>query len=521
MPNHPHYDPELNSLSGELADIRTTPEIHIYPVVVACITVLLGICTVWLLQNGYVNDEAIDRWSKVLQVFDANKFRIEHFSFLYPHFPVYISSLFYPIPGLRQGAVPYAASVLTAGILILIWMRTLIRRGVGLWKSLLLLILMLANPIFLWAITSGNNLTMTMLVFYFIFLSFLKIVEEHFLRAYLVLAIALGFYFFIDGMAFFLFIALLPLMAFAAPDRIYEDSPISFYLILGFPFALFTLAWAYINWLFHTDPWAFIHSPESAYLGGKMLANKFLWLREYGGSFFAPMGTMLVVVLISHPIILFFLYENRKIGRRMWSSAIMFLHPIVAAGFATSYYYLDNPLDIMVLISASIMAETAILAKTTQRHFVIICTMLLLNIPGSWWVFHHFGNDDTRAWNAAIMGQGLETSALNDGDFILGRFLAQTPYHTMMDEKSANRVIAAKGNGEKLILSFTDQFKISMHHSIPDVPQLAVPDLRTTRGKLDLLNQHFGSLYQKGMTGYHLVYDQGGWRVYRRNGISH
>jgi hypothetical protein len=51
---------------------------------------------------------------------------------------------------------------------------------------------------------------------------------------------------------------------------------------------------------------------------------------------------------------------------------------------------------------------------------------------------------------------------------------------------------------------------------MPEIGQVALPDPDSYAGRMDELNRLFPGFYDFGMPGYHLAYDAGGWRVYRK-----
>jgi hypothetical protein len=82
--------------------------------------------------------------------------------------------------------------------------------------------------------------------------------------------------------------------------------------------------------------------------------------------------------------------------------------------------------------------------------------------------------------------------------------------------RSGFRAIVTRGDAASLLLPYSDEYRLAMRSEWPNVEQIAVPDPDTDQGKYDEINYRFPKLYESGMQGFERVYDEGGWRVYRR-----
>ncbi|MFQ5356258.1 MAG: hypothetical protein ACE5DY_07210, partial [Mariprofundaceae bacterium] len=73
-------------------------------IIVTMTLIAPGTLTSWLLSHGFMYDEAMIRWAKVLGVLGSEEIRLENLSLLYPHLPLYSLVPFYYLPGLAEGA---------------------------------------------------------------------------------------------------------------------------------------------------------------------------------------------------------------------------------------------------------------------------------------------------------------------------------------------------------------------------------------------------------------------------------
>jgi len=115
-----------------------------------------------------------------------------------------------------------------------------------------------------------------------------------------------------------------------------------------------------------------------------------------------------------------------------------------------------------------------------------------------------------------LHGESHMMPSTSDGDLQLGLWLRKHRQPTLIYERSAYKVIAARGDATGLMLSFSREFKTAMRERSPSVDQVAVPAPNSLLGGRDKINFRYPNLYDHGMKGFKLVYDSLGWRVYRR-----
>jgi len=482
------------------------------------VSALMTFVTIWVLSNGFQLAGATQRWATVIGALGATDVLLENLSFLQPHLPLYVLVPFYYIPGLNTGAAPYLVSLLAATFLLFMWDRHLKEVELSNVRHAILAILVVSHPAFLWAATSGGYLMLSMIAFYMLYRSAQHIITEHDIHSYISLAVVFLIFFFVDSSAIFIFVALLPLLVVIAPIRTVMVSPLGLYLIVGTPFAFAVGTWAYMNWIFEGDPLFFITNADSAFMGGMLHIQDYAWLQQYGGQFFMPLLAATGYMLVAYPVSIYLLLDTMDNGYRFRASFVLLLHPLIAIAIATSQYYLMHPFEILGLISAGVMAELTFIKMQSRREFVLLVVFMLVSSAGGWWLFSQAGNPEMKHWMQALQGDAHE-SAQDDSDLALGLWLKHHRQTTMIYDRGAYEVIAARGDAKGLMLSFSNEYKSNIRERIPDVEQIAVPDPSTARGRRDRLNIQFPNLYDFGMKGYSIVYDHLGWRVYRKKHV--
>ncbi len=477
------------------------------------VTMVFAMCSLWLLNNHYISDIAMFRWAKVLGVVDAEMIRMEHFRFIYPHAPFYMLVPFTLLPDGFQAAAPYFISSLTVAILFALWNHHMRHNARPMWQRAILLFLLIIQPTVLWAATSGGYTAISLLMFYLLYRSCLRMIYQEDVRSFIVLGLILALYFFADPIALFLFIALIPFISIIAPRRMLLDSPISVFLMIAMPLAIAVLSWTYLNWIFEGKALNFISDPDSSFLGGWQDTPTSEWLRHYGGRWFAPLIAAFIQLSLFFPVVFLLLPLSARYGKHLKASIILLLHPVIAIAFASSKYFLFHPLEILTLISAGIMAELTIIPLTRRWKFPLLIIFLVIGALSGWHRFSLYEEPEIKHWYQALTQQ--LNSDIYQSDAVLGEWLSLNNSETLIDERSAYRAIVARGNARQLYLPISDQFKIQTRFRQPNIDLIVVPDPATKKGGRDRVNLRYPDLYNNGMPGYQRVYDHEGWRVFQ------
>lgn len=294
-----------------------------------------------------------------------------------------------------------------------------------------------------------------------------------------------------------------------------DDSAVSFYTVSTFPFLLSLVSWVFLNWIFHNNPWLFLQSPETSFRGGWFMTPDVSWLRVHGGSWFRPVVISSVLLFAAYPSLLWVLYQARKQLILFTTSMVLYLHPIIAIGFATNRYFITHPSNILFLLGGGIMAGIIMLPPLTAAGRKSMLFFFLLSAIGGWLTLGWIPSPEITYWENAMLGRKQEQHFTSD--IRLGLWLRDHRLQTLMDERSGYRAIAARGDAKELLLSFTEQFKRQLKQSPPQAPLVVMPNPSTRLGTIDRINLRFPGFYKSGAPGYRLVYDAEEWRVYQRD----
>ncbi len=480
-------------------------------------TLLLGGLALWILGHQYLNDSALLRWTKLLSVLDASEVHLEYIGLMHPHVPIYLLSPFYYLPGLATPAAPYLLSVLCGGLLLAIWNYHLRLKRYGPQSRTLLIFLAAANPLFLWAVTNGSEMALSLLMYYLFCFAVLRTLLQRDSRAIIMLASALAGYFFVDERAFFLVVAFFPLIPMVAPPSMLRESPLSVFFVISLPVALAIASWFYLNWIFHGAARTFITALDSSFLGARLHSGESDWLLGFGGAWLLPTLAALLLAVASFPAMIWQAVVVWRSQRLRRGELVFFLVPVLAVGVASSSSFIEHLVEMLFLLNAGCMVGLLLLPRASQRQKMLAAGFLLLGDLSGGCLLFWYPSADMLQWREAVTGQD---SAMNyPAERRVGDFLAVNRLPTLLDERAGYRIIAARGDTKGLLLSYMPEFKLALQQADPGVAQILVSNPAQRRAYLDGITQQYPDLFADGMPGYHLAYPGDDWRVYRQDGL--
>lgn len=478
-------------------------------------TALFSILMIWLLSHDYHSEYSLRVWAKIL-AFGGNDFRLEDSGILFPYVPFYLFWGLTKFPGLHTEYASYLLSIIAAASIFSHWNLFLVKKGYRIRTRLLLVALVISHPFALWAMTSGLNNALTFAVFYLFCFGIVRLVLLRDLHSILFLTASLAAFFLTDDRSMYLAIVMFPFIPLIAPSRMINESLSSVYVILLTPFAFAFMSWMYMNWVFHSDPFMFMHAPEAMYNGVWQNSDQYSWLNQWGGDWIASIAYSLWLSLLAAPATIWMIWRNRMHYRVLHTAPKLFLMPALAAAIGTVGFALFHAVDILFMQVAVFMTALLLLPKLTGKSKNILLSLLVLGNLGGWWIMYSSDAPQLNSWKASMMHSVADTTS----DTKLARFLNSQTYTTLIDERAGYRVIAAKGNVDNLIFPFKVEIKLLDKHYIDTLNQFAVINPNHRLNVVDSIGKRFEGIYWGGREGFHLVYDDQQWRVYRRDDIK-
>ncbi|MBI5178670.1 MAG: hypothetical protein HZA04_05370 [Nitrospinae bacterium] len=482
-------------------------------VFLAVLTALSGLAT-YVVAHGYTNAYAISNWAKTIAITDSNDFRLEYFGLGYPHVPFYALVPFHLIPFLDSPLAPHFVSSAAAAMMMTAAYRDARQYGYSRGWSLALLGVIGMNSLFLWAASAGTQLTISMAIYYWIAKSISEIPGRVNLNAYIKLGLLLAILFFVDGGSIYVVAGLAITVPLLMHQSISDRAPAGFYLIVFMPFGIAALSWVYLNWLFFLDPFYFLKSGDSAFIGAWEVSMYVDWLVRYGGEFFAPLIVGAVIGVVLFPALPYLLYYSARKDYMLQTVIVVLLPPFLATGFSTFTNFSETPYQFLHLLIPGIAATLVFFGRAGKPVGYGVLAMLAVGALLSWPRMEYYPpSKDVAGWSRAVRGETLDFG--QEGQVRLGKWLAEHRGPTLLDDNGAYHVIAARGDGNGLILPFMNGFKLNLLYREVRAEFIVLPSPATVTGKKNKVNQRFPDFYEKGMKGYSLAYDEMGWRVYR------
>lgn len=474
------------------------------------LTLAFSAIALWLLSRNYLNDSALWSWSVVIGSLDAPQGGFNRFVLLYPQVQYYLLTLLSVIPGLKSPQVPYLISAAAAAGLLTHFTIRLRFVGTPPLMIVLTVLLVAANPVFLWSATNGGGEMLGITLYYALGLAMIVLRYSHSLHAHMMLGFVLLMFFITDARSLYLAITLLPLLPLVVQKHILRLNPVAPILVLYLPLLFMIGIWLALNWIYTGDSLAFLKDPASPFLGARISADYLPWRSAYGQQFWASTLISAGLLGICYPILL--LVQLPPIRRtRVYAAALGLTGmPIFASGLATWAEFTQSPADILVFVIGGVMAllTTGMILRDRPSQ---VLALLLAGMIGSLALFQRYPAVGMDGWFDALAGRTV-TSPRSE-DLRLGTW-ARDIDGLMIDENTAYAVIAARGGATGLYLTFSDRFKQSVGGGRLVAEWVAVPSPGRDARQRDQVVHNFPKLYADGAPGYVLVYDRDGWRVY-------
>jgi hypothetical protein len=395
-----------------------------------------------------------------------------------------------PIWSVSPVSPAMVASAMVGGALILCWFAAMRNAYPGGFGRAVLTLLLVINPLFLTALSSGPAAPLTMLGFWMLGVGAFELRRQAIAGDAITVAVGLCVIGFSSAYGLALAIGCLPFLAFAAPGELLNRSAIGFLLSMTFPFFAALLGFAMIAWIFTGDGWAVLAG--SLDQSAKGAAEDTL-----AAAVFA-----LVAILIVAPIAPIALLRASQRLQLLMPTLALVATLVTGFAMARSFGVLRDP-ALGIAPALSLAALSAARWPKDQRwRTPLVALLLLAGAVGG-------------AFAALSVKPPPTLQAVGDqlSDRALGLFL-RGKSDILMDSEAAPSVIAARASAQGLVGPADQGFTLALLRRRPSAAYVAV-----SGDELDLndrIAKGIPKIYDKGAPGYALIYDRDGWRVYAR-----
>jgi hypothetical protein len=303
-----------------------------------------------------------------------------------------------------------------------------------------------------------------------------------------------------------------PLFVLSIHPEVFFRNSLNLLLALLFPTAFCVAAFSYMSWIFPGSGWTFLIAPtEGVATWAAGFAN--LFGRGLTGSLSLDAGIVVIAaVLIGAPIVPVAIISIWRL-RPLLSPTLMFVAMTVAAtALAVTTGVFGDPAAAAVM--PPILAAIIIIhMPPVRRRLAVVLTTLVLGWFGG--IAGLAIADPSGTVNVAVALEGHDVdaervAAINLGNATVGRD------GVLVDTLNAPAVVLGRGGARGLLSPSDEAFTLGILFSRIDTPFVAVPDPQIGSGAQDRLNKAFPLLYRRGATGYRLIFENAGWRLFAR-----
>lgn len=408
----------------------------------------------------------------------------------YPPLPLLLSVPFAYLPPLGITAATLAA-IMVAGLTAAVLYYRLRSEPVSLGVALPITLLVALSPVAIQAVAAGPGAALLMLGMLMLCFGLFGMSSDAAVPDMMMTAIALALMVFSHPFGIVLMLATLPALAITSPPALFARAPVSVFLILMFP-ALFGLAsFAYTRWVLGLEPLTFIAAAVGAPDPGETGQPTHIL------PFMARICFWLAVAV---PVVVAFLYWSRARVAHLRPAAAL-AGTLLLAAFLQVSFRGEADLPLILAMGLTLAAVCAIKAAREHRNAV-----LLLLCAG--WAAGFF-LPAAKPGPASVLGSAPpETAAA------FARALCPLK-GVMVDTRAHPQLARLCGTARGFVATGEIDFDIQIQSRRLTSPYVLVED-QGGGGAFDLIARTFPDLYRHGASGYALIYDRAGWRLYAR-----
>ncbi len=382
--------PDARSPSGLLSGFLG---LGVFAVALAAFALL----TSQLLTNGFSDPGA----SRLLGVLTATSgAAADSLGRVYPVVPYLFSRGLFEV-GVFTGAAPYYADCFAAAVLVALGFLRLHATGSGFLFTLALMTVLVANPIFLYAATSGSGLAWALLMTYVFGLGVMALARDQFLRGGLLVGVAYTGILLSSPLGFYILLVAAPFLVFASRQQFMAAMPGSTYMALAvLPLAVFAILIA-AHFALTGEAGLFLQSLTGAprLWGGSVGLEP--WPFMMGNAPVAVAGVVLAGLFLAFPVLMLSL-SGVFAGFNMLRATLIMAGVAMVAGVVTTYLgVLSHP----AYLWAFAVPPTLIALEQMRSGFggrILAVIALMAGISGSWWLMGLHPTLNLTVWRAEI-----------------------------------------------------------------------------------------------------------------------
>jgi len=355
-----------------------------------------------LLGSGFGTDAAARLQAYVDLTRGGNDYLAQNFAAIYPVIPYLLSLLFSHAPQVADTA-PYFVDAFAAATLLGAGFFRLTKSGTSIVFALIFVILVAANPVFLFVATSGSGIAVALLFVYMFCLGSASLARDASVRGLIMISLAYAGLLLSTSLGLYFFIITVPILALTTRQQMVEQAPLSFFLVLAFVPLAIIASMIFMNWVFIGDVSSILRAMTGSMSAARAEMGLEPWPFLMGGRPMSVSVVMLAGLFFAFPLSLLAL-SGVFAGSIAFRNVLLMGGTLILMGVVTTYLgVLSHPSFLWVFavpLSLVVLEEMA-----DGWGGRILATLALVGgIAGGWWLLGLHPTGDLNFWRAEIGG---------------------------------------------------------------------------------------------------------------------
>lgn len=457
------------------------------------IILVLSLCLMapllWVEANGFVSASVVETAARAILLADGPAvFRAT--DAFYPPIPFTVALVLQATIGGGDALIPILMSAVTGAALLYLLYSNFVEKAAYRPDEAVILVLLIAiNPLFLRALSEGSDVLLLAIGVWIYGRGLVNLRLTGAAPDMMKVAVGLLLIPLSQGYGLLIAAGTLPFLVLAARPSIFVVSPMGYLMSMFFPVV--------------------------AAIGSLLFVSVVLKTTFFSSRIAAGPGDAgwAALAALAAPLMILVMVLARLAARpRYWMPLMALTAALVGAAALNQVYGIepDPVLTAIPLIGA--VAVALRLWPASGLRFFIAAALLLLSVPVAAWSIRTYGGPESQIWLDAVSGRGTLDSL--SADRAAARFIAELD-GVITDAERHPGLVTTLGDISPLVVAGQPGYDLAVAGGRPSGGYIAVrkePGMLVTS---DRLLRAFPDLEKKVPSGYELVYDKLGWRVFR------
>ncbi|WP_144097633.1 hypothetical protein [Croceicoccus sediminis] len=464
---------------------------------VLALTSALLCLLLWLQDAGYASQASLELWGQALLASDGAVAApsIIAASPPLPYFATIVAEL--AIPSFGMHILPLVTALLFA-LMVAGWLRAFQSAHLSWGTSITAAVLLAANPVLLRSLAespgwAGFHAGLSMLA-----VGLFNLRRDHRITDVILVSLSLPLILMSQPVGLVFVVAAVPFIAMCVPEAQMRRSVTGVMMTMLFPAAFVLAGFAYVNWIFNDDAFAFLGHFAEIPITPPLPAS--------------VLGLALAGMVASAPILPAILVRTRKQGSLRRASLAIGGFAVAGAGLCGMTQTMPVPVQLAALTIPLAMAAATRWPRNRSRSEMLVIAMLAFGWIGGAVTLLKAQDVESENLRAVLMGR--PTVAV-DGELAALGVALQGHDDILFDAAAAPATIAHRGSAHGISAASSIRFRLAGMRQDARARIQVVRDTRSIRGA-DAMGRTFPDLYERGLPGYRLLHEGPEWRAWIR-----